>query len=171
MAKCPTCGEDKFETVSGMRQHHTRVHGEKLPNKECSECGEKFYYDGEKKLCKECYKEHRSIRDVPDEVEMTQEEWKNLSHYQRHYYENKDKEVQRAAEKRKEKRKWFQKLKNDLSCEKCSEEHNACLDFHHTQDKSFTVSNAVNRHGKEKIKKEIEKCKVLCANCHRKEHS
>lgn len=41
--RCPTC-DTGFETKSGMRRHHTRVHDETLAKetRECSECGEEF---------------------------------------------------------------------------------------------------------------------------------
>lgn len=41
--ECPTCGKDDFSTVSGMKNHHRIVHGEKLPPGkavECAWCGE-----------------------------------------------------------------------------------------------------------------------------------
>lgn len=60
-----------------------------------------------------------------------------------------------------------------LKCEQCGENHPACLDFHHINpvSKDLEVSALVARgHSIDRIKKEIEKCKVLCSNCHRKLH-
>jgi hypothetical protein len=69
-------------------------------------------------------------------------------------------------------RKWFYDIKSKLKCERCGFSHPAALDFHHKDptQKSFGIS--ANKHiGEEKILKEIEKCEVLCANCHRIEHA
>ena len=56
-------------------------------------------------------------------------------------------------------------------CSNCSETDWRCLDFHHVnpQDKDDSVTQlVVNGNSKKRILKEIEKCIVLCANCHRK---
>jgi len=39
---CPTCGKS-LNTEQGMRQQHTKVHGEQFPNRTCGNCGEEFY--------------------------------------------------------------------------------------------------------------------------------
>lgn len=70
-----------------------------------------------------------------------------------------------------EKRKaWLFEYKKTHPCEECGESHPACIDFHHRnpENKKFAISD--NGRGKclETLKKEIAKCKVLCANCHRK---
>jgi len=36
MPECPNCGK-MLDTESGMRQHHTNVHGKPLPNRTCLE--------------------------------------------------------------------------------------------------------------------------------------
>nr|WP_275738267.1 HNH endonuclease [Halorhabdus sp. SVX81] len=50
--QCPTC-ERVFETRRGLGVHHSRRHGEQLPNRECAECGEQFYCEYEKTYCSE----------------------------------------------------------------------------------------------------------------------
>jgi hypothetical protein len=40
--ECPTCGK-QLNTQEGMRQHHTKVHGDPLPNRTCKGCGTEFY--------------------------------------------------------------------------------------------------------------------------------
>lgn len=58
-------------------------------------------------------------------------------------------------------------------CNRCG--YNKCpgaLDFHHKDPnkKNFSISrNGVTR-AWEKVKKEIEQCELICANCHREEH-
>jgi len=55
---------------------------------------------------------------------------------------------------------------------KCGENYSACLEFHHNiKSKEINISDAISRGwSMERIMKEIEKCIVLCANCHRKLH-
>jgi hypothetical protein len=66
---------------------------------------------------------------------------------------------------------WFNEYKKELSCIKCGFNHPAALDFHHRDpsEKEFGISSYRQRN-KEFILKEIEKCDVLCSNCHRIEH-
>jgi hypothetical protein len=37
-----------------MRQHHTKVHGEQLPNSQCKNCGEEFFRKSGGKYCDDC---------------------------------------------------------------------------------------------------------------------
>lgn len=54
-------------------------------------------------------------------------------------------------------------------CICCGEKDVACLDFHHIKDKYEQLSHMLS-HSKDTISNEIDKCVVLCANCHRKLH-
>ncbi|SEN90233.1 hypothetical protein SAMN05216388_10066 [Halorientalis persicus] len=40
--ECPTCGKS-LTTERGVKQHHTKVHDDPLPNRECAGCGTEFY--------------------------------------------------------------------------------------------------------------------------------
>ncbi len=56
-------------------------------------------------------------------------------------------------------------------CEKCGyDKCKTALDFHHLDptEKEFTISSA-NRSW-ESIKEELDKCIIVCANCHREIH-
>jgi len=55
-------------------------------------------------------------------------------------------------------------------CEECSITDMYLLDFHHIdpKEKEFSISKGIKSW--DKSKKEVEKCKLLCANCHRKYH-
>lgn len=60
------------------------------------------------------------------------------------------------------------------SCTKCGlieKDHPEIYDFHHLDpnEKEFNISK--NALIFDKIKNELDKCVVLCANCHRKEHA
>lgn len=49
---CPKCG-DEFDTRRGLGVHHTRAHGERLPNRVCAQCGDEFHCTYQKKYCSE----------------------------------------------------------------------------------------------------------------------
>ena len=94
--------------------------------------------------------------------------------YQSKWYK-KNKKVQFARIKERERllAKRLREYKATLKCELCCENHPACIDFHHrdVKKKEVSISYAVGRGwGWTRIMKEIEKCQVLCANCHRKLH-
>lgn len=96
---------------------------------------------------------------------------KQRAAWRRWYYANKPK-ARAAIKKAKEKLdKWYIEYKATLKCECCNESHPACLEFHHRDPKTKVreISNMVkDSWAIDTIKKEIEKCAVLCANCHRK---
>ena len=81
--------------------------------------------------------------------------------------------LDRRGQHKKEQRQWFQNIKESLSCSKCGETHSSILCFHHRDMSQKVMNLSVMVHqgyGKERILGEIEKCDVLCHNCHRKEH-
>lgn len=56
-------------------------------------------------------------------------------------------------------------------CVKCGWNGNqASLQFHHLKGKDFTIGNVANKSW-DSIKTEMQKCVLLCANCHMIEHS
>jgi len=70
-------------------------------------------------------------------------------------------------------RTWFNSLKKELKCKKCGEDRWYVFDFHHKnpEEKEMNMGNCVGRGwSKERIIKEVAKCEVLCANCHRELH-
>lgn len=75
-------------------------------------------------------------------------------------------------ERRTERRRWIVAYKRDAGgCQRCATVHPACLDFHHEADKEMRISQMVAfGRSVEEIYEEIQKCIVLCANCHRMEH-
>lgn len=98
---------------------------------------------------------------------------KQLASQRAWYRRNASKEKVRLAIRRKTLKLWYNELKLTLKCSRCTENHPACLEFHHlnSDEKEVDISNMVNNcYSKSKILAEISKCQVLCANCHRKEH-
>lgn len=93
--------------------------------------------------------------------------------YRREWYA-KNKESERAHIKRRriELKKWFQGYKKKLVCSVCGENHPATIEFHHKfNNKEKNISLMVNDgYSTKRIMDEINKCLVLCSNCHRKEH-
>ena len=64
-------------------------------------------------------------------------------------------------------------IKKEMKCEKCGFDDPRALHFHHKspKDKKNEVSAlASSGYSLEAIKKEINKCIVLCANCHSIKH-
>ncbi|MEK6859761.1 MAG: hypothetical protein AABX54_03010 [Nanoarchaeota archaeon] len=90
----------------------------------------------------------------------------------RWYANNKESEKRHIMRRKIEVKKWFNNYKFNLKCSKCSENHPAVLEFHHnTKNKEMNISDMThNGYSKERIQREIEKCIILCSNCHRKEH-
>lgn len=73
----------------------------------------------------------------------------------------------------------MREYKMSLACEKCNYSAKtaenfspAALEFHHVKnDKDFTISYAAScGYGIKRLKKEIDKCVVLCARCHTEIH-
>jgi hypothetical protein len=54
---CPTCGRT-FDSRRGLGVHHSSAHDERLPNRECAECGARFYSEYDRTYCSdECHDE------------------------------------------------------------------------------------------------------------------
>lgn len=91
-----------------------------------------------------------------------------------HYEANKDQEKNRIYSRRQELIDRFNEYKSQLSCTMCGETEVCCLDFHHNDpnDKDFTIAIAAKSgYSWERLLSEIQKCTVVCANCHRKIHA
>lgn len=84
----------------------------------------------------------------------------------------KDKQVRRQKfnERRQARKRLLRKLKEGKSCKECGwKEHTEILQFHHrdpsTKDFDFSGSEIGNLSIK-RILDEIDKCDLLCPNCH-----
>ena len=81
----------------------------------------------------------------------------------------------RDKRSRAEVRRWLIDYKATQRCEQCGESHPATLDFHHVNPETkvaevSVMASKVPRYSKAMILTEMQKCRILCANCHRKEH-
>lgn len=97
----------------------------------------------------------------------------NKEYLKEHYEKNKQYYIDKARNYCQKTRDWANGIKEISGCVRCGESDIACLDFHHTGDekKDFTISKVIGLgYSIDSIKKEIDKCIILCANCHRKLH-
>jgi hypothetical protein len=100
--------------------------------------------------CRKCHKEYRK----------------------KHYEDNKEKYILKSKDYRNKMVSELTEFKKTLCCSKCGEDRWWVLDFHHLDptEKDKEVSALVWTSSREKIQREIEKCIVLCSNCHRDLH-
>jgi len=124
----------------------------------CSRCGKKkrlssFHInvtrkDGHQGFCKECSKEIRN----------------------NYYHKNKKKEKIAAKQRIIDNRKKLIKFFEGKKCVDCGEDNLICLEFDHIKGKKRAdVARLLGGGWSFKsILKEIEKCEIVCANCHMK---
>ncbi len=109
----------------------------------CIICNKKILYSSKQKYCSnECYKKSR-----------------------KGYFKNIRKKGQNLLEK----------YKIDIGCALCG--YNKCpnsLDFHHLYDKKFSIENegmySYLTFGNKRVEKELNKCILVCKNCHYEIH-
>lgn len=68
---------------------------------------------------------------------------------------------------------WSFEYRRERGCQRCREDDPVCLQFHHPDDvdKEASVGNMISdSRAPSKIRAEGDRCVVLCANCHRREH-
>lgn len=98
--------------------------------------------------------------------------WEELTAQQRWYYKNRNHRISVKEARRQDIREWYIRLKRDeMACERCGEQRPPALDLHHEDEKERDVSEMVNDgYSRRRIQEEIDRCTVLCANCHRRKH-
>lgn len=104
---------------------------------------------------------------------MSEEEKKQRTYenWKRYYYRNPEAMKARRVASQKSNCEFIDSFKT--ACVRCGNADKRVLDFHHIDDstKLFEVaSRRVAGYAKNKIKAEIDKCEILCANCHRIHH-
>ena len=85
----------------------------------------------------------------------------------RHYLKNRQKYIDKAVRWKDQERVKVNIIKNKpcIDCGICYPPY--VMQFDHTSNnKSFTIGSKVGRLGAKTITKEIEKCDIICANCH-----
>jgi hypothetical protein len=90
-----------------------------------------------------------------------------------HYLKNKeyyiDKAQQHNKRYRKNGRQFVWDYLKEHPCVDCGEKDPIVLEFDHFRDKEYDISSMVHKSiSIKKIKSEIDKCEIRCANCHRR---
>src|SRR6266566_7965784 len=127
----------------------------------CTKCGELKPLDdfppvrrGEPKLqswCRECFAEA------------------NARNYRKNHEREKTRLVRQVAQRRSEVRQRIIEYLREHPCVDCGESDIVVLEFDHVADKVADVSvYAGGGRSWERVKAEIDKCEVRCANCHRR---
>lgn len=88
----------------------------------------------------------------------------------RHYEKNKDRYIRQAKETKKALKQYVRDLKEQSPCIDCQQYYPYyVMQYDHTElNKEMSISRLVLRGSKPKVIKEIEKCELVCANCHAK---
>lgn len=104
--------------------------------------------DGKHNMCKQCKKEYNKL----------------------YYAKTKDIHNPSRYERRKKEKddigSYIKEYKESRPCADCGNFYPSyVMDFDHQRDKSFTIGN--RQYIMNQVKAEIEKCEVVCSNCHR----
>lgn len=128
------------------------------------------------KQCTKC----REIKDLKDfsfknkQKNLLQSQCKKCSRENNkiHYKGNVKYYCDRNKRVRKEVFLYVKNLKENSKCYKCGESDECCLDFHHRDPsiKRFSIGTGKVQNTLSTIKIELDKCDIICANCHRKLH-
>lgn len=130
--------------------------------KPCEHCGAtERYKNGQCAPCSRRHKRTSHFRHVESRGK-TLRLWRNKNLVKTHARDNR-----RAAEKRRTYSAFLSKEKSK-SCTDCGGYfHPHCMDFDHVRGKKlFNVGDGA-KYSPEKIKAELAKCELVCANCHR----
>lgn len=88
----------------------------------------------------------------------------------KHYLEHKEYYKDKASKYRSKKNKEFEELRSTLKCSICGEDRHWCLEFHHLNPNEKESEVTRLKESPRRLREELKKCIVLCANCHRGLH-
>lgn len=107
--------------------------------------------DGLQNYCIPCDKEN-------------QKQW-----YLKNSEKHREKNSKRTKETTKISRQYVLDHLKDHHCVECGEADPIVLEFHHLRDKSIGISKLISQgYSLDTLKQEMDKCEVLCANCHKR---
>lgn len=91
---------------------------------------------------------------------------------QEHYTENRQRYVDNAKKRKdvviRERLAYLREFFSTHPCLDCGETDWVVLEFDHLSDKLFAISREVRDRNWESVLREMAKCDVVCANCHRR---
>ena len=97
---------------------------------------------------------------------MTQQE-RSAKYYALHP----QRQVQRNQQTRARNRKFIRDYKQGKACGRCGFDNPLAFHFHHTGEKTVGIARTINLGWSlQRIQSEIDKCEIICANCHMIEH-
>jgi 5-methylcytosine-specific restriction endonuclease McrA len=151
---CEICGEKdiivlEFDHVGTKIKNISRMvnnHSWKMVQKELKEC---------RVLCTNCHRRRTA---------------EQLNWYVLEFLKNQNTEMKLCPPQKGRKKKQ-DRLYNYLSgkcCEVCGEEDIVTLEFDHLEEKTDMISEMIFRRKWEVVQTEINKCQILCANCHKR---
>jgi hypothetical protein len=89
-----------------------------------------------------------------------------------HYAANRQRYIDQAKTQKQrlmlERTRWLIDYFKAHPCVDCDEMDPIVLEFDHLREKSFAIGAELSRRSWDSILLEIEKCEVVCANCHRR---
>ncbi len=135
-----------------------------------------FEYNNSMQICTRC-KEKKPLFEFNFKFKdrgIRQYHCKNCSrlYVRNHYENNRDyyliKAKKRNTRVRKLMKNYIWEYLSQHNCVDCGENDPIVLEFDHIKEKSFTISSIGRDRTLEEVQREIEKCAVRCANCHRR---
>lgn len=118
----------------------------------CSNCKLPFERNtkGKSSLCHPCKREYDRV-------------W-----YAKNRDRLKERKRETATKRRELIREWITQYLLDHPCVDCGEPDPVVLEFDHRGDKNHNVADMPWSYGLEAVRREVAKCDVRCANCHRR---
>ena len=95
---------------------------------------------------------------------------KNSEYFKKWYDSNKEVQYQRIKDRKEKIKQEVRDFKESKPCADCGVSyHHFIMDFDHRDgdEKEYSISSIINSGSRNKIWNEIEKCDLVCANCHR----
>jgi hypothetical protein len=182
------CSDECFENFQrDRRRRYSQDNKEAIYKRRttCKYCGNKFKMKELRERCcggEECQKEKKKEKQTiawkkhyNKNIKKTTNKFKkqdaeNSRNYRRSHKEQLNK---RKQARHRDMRDWLDNIKKERKCSKCREDKFYILDFHHLDpnEKEINISRAAScGYGRKRIQAEIDKCIVLCRNCHGELH-
>jgi hypothetical protein len=90
-------------------------------------------------------------------------------HYKRNKRQYNQRRCKNAKARREQHRKRINDIKNNQPCADCGVSYpHYVMEFDHLRDKVANISDMPGKFRWSEIENEIDKCELVCANCHRK---